>query len=216
MKSSSFVKLSGVILILAFVALGEVGGSILAGPQPQATAAATMAVGTASAGGAGATLAATMSFPPCPPPAGAAAATMAATTSGTMEAGMAATMAATMPATMPANPGFIGIRVEAVDNCGVRVIEVLVGSPAVTAQIQVGDVVVAVNGKAVTGLDSMRNAVGFLPAGDQVQLTIQRAGQEMTVSVTLAPRPAEIPATAPASAGGGAAATMAATMAATP
>jgi membrane-associated protease RseP (regulator of RpoE activity) len=212
MKSSSFVKLSGAIVILTFVALGGVGGSILAGPQPQATAAATMAVGTVSAGGAGTTMAATMSFPPCPPPAGAAAATMAATASGTMEAGMAATMAATMPA----NPGFIGIRVEAVDNCGVRVIEVLAGSPAVTAQIQVGDVVVAVNGKAVTGLDSMRSAVGFLPAGEQVQLTIQRAGQEMMVSVTLAPRPAEIPATAPASAGGGAAATMAATTAATP
>lgn len=212
MKSSNFVKLSGVVLILALVALGGVGTSILAGPQPQATAAATMTVGTTSAGGgAAATMAATMSFPPCPPAGGAAAATLAATTSGTMESGLTATMAATMPA----NPGFIGIRVEAVDNCGVRVIEVLAGSPAVTAQIQVGDVVVAVNGTAVTGLDSMRNAVGFLSAGDQVQLTIQRAGQEMTVSVTLAPRPAEIPATAPASAGGGVSGTMAATMAAT-
>src|SRR5439155_25679099 len=122
----------------------------------------------------------------CPPAGGATvAATSSAATAGTTSAA-SATAAATAAATTAArNPGYLGVRVEAVDTCGVRILEVLPGSPASTSGLQTGDVIVAIDGTAVTGVSQARSAIESKEAGTKVTLTVQRAGQEMTITATL-------------------------------
>ncbi len=193
MRSPRFIKLSGVVLVIALLALFiGVQQSTMAGPLPQATAAsaATAAASVAATSGAAATVAGTMTFPPCPP----------ATSAATSQAA-SATAAASMAATGVPNPGYLGVRVEAVDACGVRVLEVLPNSPASTASIQVQDIIVGINGTQVTGINQARQAIESSAPGTTVQLTIQRGSSQMTISVTLAAQPA----------GGAAGATLAAT-----
>jgi serine protease Do len=153
-----------------------------------------------------------MNFPPCPPenpPA-----TTAATVSA-MGTASAATGAATVATVSATSPGYIGMRVMAVDSCGVRILEVLPNTPAVTAKLIVKDVIVAVNGEAISGTKQLRDLLSTTQAGDTIKLTIQRAGVEMVVEVTLGTRPAEAPATVPVTVPATAPATAAPTMAAT-
>ncbi len=220
----TFTKLLGLCTVIALIALAGFSQiSVRAGAPAQATVAATMAATTATSGGTGstsatiaATMAATMTtsggvsatmaattYPPCPPSATASAAgTMAATTAAS------ATMAATtaMAGTPNANPGYLGIRAEQVDDCGVRVVEVVAGGPASKSTLKADDVIVAMNGTATPDILTLRQMVMSKQPGDSVTLTVENASGQMDVTVTLG--------TVPASAG--AVATMPATMAGTP
>jgi S1-C subfamily serine protease len=210
MRSSNFLKLSGAVLVVAFLALAGSHGGTLAGPlaQDAATAAATAATVESPA-----TVVETMSFPPCLPgnPSGAATASAAGTTSATAGATTAATVSAT-------SPGYIGIRVVTVDSCGVQILEVLPNTPAMTAQLMVQDVIVAVNGVAISGTRQLRDILKSTQAGDTIKLTIQRAGAEIVVEVTLGLQPTSVPPTVTAAtlaSAGGQATTAVPTMAAT-
>jgi serine protease Do len=91
---------------------------------------------------------------------------------------------------------------------GVLVVLVTSGSPAEQAglqgsskaveingqQVQVGgDVIVAIDGKSVSQMSELRSLILADEPGQQVTLTILRGGQEITVQVTLAERPATNP-----------------------
>jgi S1-C subfamily serine protease len=70
---------------------------------------------------------------------------------------------------------------------GVLVASVTADSPAAKAGLKAGDVITAVNGKAVA---SPRELVGALPAGDgphDVTLNVVREKKEMTLKATLTP-----------------------------
>lgn len=108
-----------------------------------------------------------------------------------------------------ATPGYLGVRVEQVANCGARVLEVVTPGPAATSGLMVGDVIVAIDSKAITGVDDARMAVESRAPGTKMTVTVQRNGAEQTISVTLGSRPAAAPATAAA----GGAATLPATAA---
>jgi serine protease Do len=139
-------------------------------------------------------------------------------TQGAVGATGAATGAATVATVSATAPGYIGMRVVPVDSCGVRIVEVLPNTPAMTDQLIVKDVIVAVDGVAISGTKQLRDLLSSTQAGDTIKLTIQRAGAEMVVEVTLGARPAQVPATvaaATAAGGGSPAATAAPTMAAT-
>ncbi len=88
---------------------------------------------------------------------------------------------------------------------GAYVDEVTAGGPAMKAGLQGssntksvdgidvpagGDVIVAVDGKAVGSFDALLAEVSARRPGDQVKLTIVRNGQRQDVTVTLAERPA--------------------------
>jgi len=47
---------------------------------------------------------------------------------------------------------YLGILAAAIDHCGIQVMQLIPDSPAVAAQLQVGDVIVAVDGRAVSEL----------------------------------------------------------------
>jgi S1-C subfamily serine protease len=73
---------------------------------------------------------------------------------------------------------------------GLLVAEVAQASPAAAAGLQQGDIIVKVNGQDVTDPAALATTVRGMKPGDQVQVTIDRNGQEQTVTVTLAERPA--------------------------
>ena len=178
---------------------------------------------------------------PCPP----GTAMIGATLSATMDTGMSvAGMLPTMPPTQMAGAkGYIGVQLEAVDNCGVRVTRVEAAGSAETANIQVGDVIVAIDGIPVASLSMMGGMGGTMsatmsanaaatmaantgammsatmiadtsglvqafldriantPPGTVIMLTVQRAGSQMDVAVTVGAQPTGGAETMPAATG---------------
>ncbi|SIT47247.1 putative periplasmic serine endoprotease DegP-like [Paraburkholderia ribeironis] len=57
------------------------------------------------------------------------------------------------------------------------------GGPAAAAGIQAGDIIVAVDGKVIRGVEQLRQLIA--QAGDTVSVTVVRDGEEASVSVTL-------------------------------
>ncbi|HEX6995069.1 MAG TPA: Do family serine endopeptidase [Gammaproteobacteria bacterium] len=70
---------------------------------------------------------------------------------------------------------------------GALVSEVEPGSPAEEAGIEVGDVIIAVNGEEVANASQLRNAIGLVRLGETVTLTYVRDGQTMEVDVRVGP-----------------------------
>jgi S1-C subfamily serine protease len=83
---------------------------------------------------------------------------------------------------------FLGIQGEGGDN-GIRLTQVLSGGPGDKAGLKVGDVVKALDKKAVTKMEEMLEALREHKVGDKVNLTIQRDKETKEVAVTLEPRP---------------------------
>lgn len=71
---------------------------------------------------------------------------------------------------------------------GAVVEEVTAGSPAAEAELQGGDVIVAVGSDPVNGAESLTAFVRELAAGQEVTLTVVRDGQALDMDVTLAAR----------------------------
>jgi putative serine protease PepD len=83
---------------------------------------------------------------------------------------------------------FLGVTLG--DDGPARLQRVVGGGPADQAGLQVGDEVTAVDGDAIDSGDELREAIDAHKPGDKITLTIQRAGDERTVQVTLGERPA--------------------------
>ncbi|HLH23539.1 MAG TPA: trypsin-like peptidase domain-containing protein [Chloroflexota bacterium] len=73
---------------------------------------------------------------------------------------------------------------------GVLVQRVAPNSPAAKAGLQQGDIITAVDGQKLTEEAALPKYVQKHKSGDTIQLTVVRNGQERTVPVTLADRPA--------------------------
>ena len=72
---------------------------------------------------------------------------------------------------------------------GFRVEEVAVASPAATAGLRVGDVVIAVDDDRVRSLDDVRAALTLTRPGQTVTVEAVRGSETLTVDVVLAPSP---------------------------
>lgn len=66
---------------------------------------------------------------------------------------------------------------------GALIVTVPQGSPAAAAGVQPGDIVIAVNGAAVTSQQPMVNLLKLLPRGARVDLVLLRGGRQVTVSL---------------------------------
>lgn len=71
---------------------------------------------------------------------------------------------------------------------GAQILEVMDGSPASAAGLEVGDVITAVNGEAVTGPDALVETIGGYAPDETVTLTVARDDEELSVDVTLIAR----------------------------
>jgi S1-C subfamily serine protease len=87
------------------------------------------------------------------------------------------------------NRGYLGVNIEDAAGQGARVTGVIKDSPAESVGIVKGDVIKAVNGKAVSSTEELIKAVGSRSVGDQIEVTYAREGAPTTVKVTLAERP---------------------------
>jgi putative serine protease PepD len=90
-----------------------------------------------------------------------------------------------------AKHAFLGIGLEDSSRSGggAAVTEVRSNTPAQKAGLRVGDVIRAVDGKAIRSADELRSAINGHGPGDRVSITYVRGGQRHTVQVTLAERP---------------------------
>ncbi|HEX6900705.1 MAG TPA: PDZ domain-containing protein [Thermoanaerobaculia bacterium] len=90
--------------------------------------------------------------------------------------------------------GWLGLKTEKDASGAYRVASVKPGSPAAEAGFRAGDVLVAMNGVALTDAnkDTLKKAKANLGVGKQVSYTVRRAGAERTLSATLAPVPDEV------------------------
>jgi S1-C subfamily serine protease len=77
-----------------------------------------------------------------------------------------------------------------VPQSGAVVADVVSGSPADSAGIQQGDVIVAFGGNAITNADDLVTAVRSRSPGASVKVAFWRGQVKMTVTATLASTPA--------------------------
>lgn len=99
------------------------------------------------------------------------------------------------PAAVSEDRGWMGVMLEPTED-GVRVAQVVEGSPAQKIGIQAGEVIRSIDGKAVTTPDDIIGIVGEKKPGDQVQVATvaRREGTELeyTYVFKLGKRPAEV------------------------
>ena len=86
---------------------------------------------------------------------------------------------------------FLGVGITSADN-GVKVDQVEAGSPAEKAGIKVGDIITAIDTKAVTS-GSIRDVIVGHKVGDVITISLTRGTDKMDVKVTLAARPSAVP-----------------------
>ena len=89
--------------------------------------------------------------------------------------------------------GFLGVSLEARSDGGVGSIIATVqpGSPAETAGIEVGDIVIAVDGEPVNGQAGLVAAIRDRNPGDTITIDLVRDGERLSVTATLVARPKE-------------------------
>jgi len=106
---------------------------------------------------------------------------------------IAAASAARIVQGKSAASGYLGVSGTdpALGQAGALVNEVVSGGPADKAGLQVGDLVVDVNGKKVQSMDDLAAQVRILGAGQKVQLGVVRDGKQQTITATLTNRPNE-------------------------
>jgi len=74
----------------------------------------------------------------------------------------------------------------AAGSVGAVISEVQPDSPAAQSGIRVGDVVTALNGRPVRAAAELRARLGVIPAGDTIEMRLQRGGEVRTISARIA------------------------------
>ncbi|OQX15607.1 MAG: peptidase [Thiothrix lacustris] len=98
--------------------------------------------------------------------------------------------------------GQLGVEVQDIDtvmardfgikpNEGAIINQVLVGSPAEKAGVEAGDIVVKMNNKNVQGAVDVKNIIGDLRVGAEVNMTLLRAGRPRNITVIIEPSKTE-------------------------
>ena len=80
---------------------------------------------------------------------------------------------------------------------GAYVAEVVKGNCAYAAGVQAKDIIVALGGHKVTGVNSLGKALRQFNAGDLTTVTVYRGGQELELPIILDEKPQDLPETVP-------------------
>jgi S1-C subfamily serine protease len=93
----------------------------------------------------------------------------------------------------PVKHAYVGVELNGNSVGGARVSSVQSSSPASSAGLRAGDLVTAINGKAVTSTDQFIATVDTYQPGNTITLTVHRGGQTHDVKLTLGTRPSSTP-----------------------
>ena len=85
-------------------------------------------------------------------------------------------------------PGYLGVTYAIAEGGGVQVTEVRSGTPAERSGLQAGDVLVAVDGKALEGAALLLDTLAAKGPGAKIELTLKRGDAKHVVGVALASR----------------------------
>jgi len=91
--------------------------------------------------------------------------------------------------------GWVGVELESDESTGAYAItRVVPDSPAESAGLRAGDVLVAMNGIKISddNHEALYKAKKDLKPGDSVKYTVKRDGYDRQVNITLAPMPADV------------------------
>jgi putative serine protease PepD len=91
----------------------------------------------------------------------------------------------------PVKHPYVGISLRDSTGGGAQIGAVQPHTPATDAGLEPGDVVTAVNGKAVTTTDQLIATLDTYSPGTTITMTVKRASQTKTLKVTLGTRPAQ-------------------------
>lgn len=108
-----------------------------------------------------------------------------------------------LPEITPVRPTQLGVSFQTIDadlaaekdlpvTEGALIVEVFEDTPAAKAGLQVGDIVLAVDGEAVDEEHTLRDRLVAYEEGDVVTLTVRRGDEELSLEVTLGPRGPEV------------------------
>lgn len=87
--------------------------------------------------------------------------------------------------------GYLGVATRMTDEVELEVADVIDGSPAHQAGVRVGDVILELNGDAMTDQQQFTAAIKAKAAGDTVKLKLRTEAKERHLPVTLTQRPKE-------------------------
>ena len=94
----------------------------------------------------------------------------------------------------PVHTAFLGVSGrDTQGDAGVEVMEIFPGSGAEQSGLMVGDVVVAVGGRPVTGIADLAARIRHLVPGDVLVLSVMRGEDEFTLTAALLPRSEVMP-----------------------
>ncbi len=84
---------------------------------------------------------------------------------------------------------YVGVELNAATTGGAQVTKVQPNSPALSAGLQQGDVVTAINGKPISSTSQFIQTVDSYPPGTKLTLTVKRGGTTKQIPLTLGNRP---------------------------
>jgi putative serine protease PepD len=103
---------------------------------------------------------------------------------------MAARIANEIIAGHPVRHAFVGVFLNSSSTGGAQISTVQPGTPASTAGLHQGDIVTAINGKAISSTQQFIETVDTYNPGQTITLTIKRGGNTSDIKLTLGTRPA--------------------------
>ncbi|MES1248072.1 MAG: trypsin-like peptidase domain-containing protein [Actinomycetota bacterium] len=85
---------------------------------------------------------------------------------------------------------YLGVQIaDAANGAGAQVTRVVSGSPADKAGLQAGDVITAIDGKAIANADELTARVNTYKPGDKATLSVTRSGSTKSLDITFSQRP---------------------------
>jgi putative serine protease PepD len=89
----------------------------------------------------------------------------------------------------PVKHAYVGVTLNGTSTGGAQITSVQAGSPAATAGLQQGDVVTAIDGKAISSTQQFIETVDRYSPGQSVTFTVKRSGGTQNIKLTLGTRP---------------------------
>ncbi len=93
---------------------------------------------------------------------------------------------------MPMGGAFLGIALEDTDD-GVQITNVVSNSPAAEAELQEGDIILGINGEAISTAEAIIDAVRATMPADGLEIEISRDGEIQTITVEMLGNMFEMP-----------------------